>query len=305
MADEVVVRDEDVPEDTPELPAPRNPYEGLGSTPVPQKVQDILDEPPKEEEVQVAEDGTVYLPHEVYRDRLFRAFGSMGWGLVPLAEKVEGNRFIFKGRLICAGRVVAEDVGEAEYFPNNRNASRADSYKAAKSNCLKACCKDLMSGLMCLWNKQWREAWQDKWCVKVWRKPREGKKQRPSWRRKDTKPFFDEQGPVNDRRQTGSGAGGEQELRQALDMAPREDDPVAAEARRARREELYAIPLELDLEALKELIGLCDTHQDLEETRLTDMLGQQKKEDKEVLGRLYAERRHIIEHGGLPPGGEQ
>ena len=295
----------EVTPDTPEVSTARqNPYEGLGTSPVSKDVQAILDRPPEDLEVQIAEDGKVYLPHEVYRQRLFEAFGSMAWGLEPVRSIQQGNKVIYQGRLIINGRVVAEDVGESEYFPSNKGASWADAFKGAKSECLKACCKDLIGGFTCLWNKQWRDKWAATYAVKVWRKPKPGRDQKPCFRRKDSPRFYDETGFCKDQPEgggSGSGPGGNQAMREKLGMKPREVDPVAIEKRRQEWEELLSNPMELDLESLQTLIVLCDDLEQMEDQRLLDHLKTVAKGDEKALKEMYgAHRQKLRERAGDP-----
>jgi hypothetical protein len=300
---------EDPPDGTPvSVESPHHadpegsPYGGVAAGAAPPKIQEILDREVDELQVDIREDGVVYLPASVYRARLFEAFGSMGWAMVPVQPpKVDRNKVLYHGRLYCHGRFIAEKIGEHEYY---EETSMSESVDAAESECMKKCCKNLIGGFLPLWDKDWILRWQARYAVQVWRKPKPGKKNKPSWRRKDRPAFYDETGYVKEQKQQKpvqegqSAARGAAGMREDMGLDVKEDDPVATEARRQRFEELMNYPVPVELEGIKEAISLADTIDQLKDKRLVDQSEAMKKEDKALVRSWWAVRHKEITEAG-------
>jgi len=287
-------------ERTPILAPEANPYRLVAERAAPEAIQKILDRAMDDLEVEIREDGVVYLPAAAYRKRLFEAFGSLGWGMVPVESKLDNYKVLYRGRLYCHSRFVAEKVGEHEYQAKSKQASWSESMDAAESECLKKCCKNLIAGFLPLWDKGWILAWQARYAIQVWRKPKPGKDNKPVWRRKDRPEFWDETGLVKPRRQqkpaqegqsAGRGAAG---MREDMGMEVREDDPVAAEARRQRFEELMSYPVPVELAGIEEAIACADTLDQLNDRRMLDQIEAMNAADKEVLKPVWGARKMAI-----------
>lgn len=103
-----------------------------------------------------------YLPHHVYTSWLCRAFGRMGWNLVPVGKpvKTEQNVVLLPYVLHVHKTPVAFAWGEQEYFETKRDGteSRAQSYgdviESTVASALRRCMKHLGVGLE-LWDKNW------------------------------------------------------------------------------------------------------------------------------------------------------
>lgn len=117
-----------------------------------------------DEEIRIREDGIVYLPGEYYRRTLLDALGVGGWALVPMSKygyDEEYEEAYYDGALYIRGVFVARAMGGKKWRKKNKRMSRGDAVEAAKTDCLRRCCKDLGIGLD-LWNKvrvaEWRDA---------------------------------------------------------------------------------------------------------------------------------------------------
>lgn len=169
-------------------------FEGIASAPFSEKVQAILAAPIDPEMVEIRPDGIVYLPAHGYRRRLFEAFGAGGWALAPRGpvRKIPdggADLVVWPGALVVNGRFIAEAHGECKYWPpradkqdREGSMSYADAIEGAKTNCLERCCKDIMPGILCLWDPGWREAWIAKYAQQVMKQTRFGDKK--VWQRK-------------------------------------------------------------------------------------------------------------------------
>lgn len=136
----------------------------VGTTVLDDKAEAVLGEPLKPEEVAIRPDGLVYLPWTWYADRLNRAFGRLGWGLIPQAgpqSRNEGNAVlvVWGHWLVVRGTPVGFEVGGCSYFPSNHTMSFDDAAAGAKSNSLARNCKMLGMSLE-LWNQAWIEDWK-------------------------------------------------------------------------------------------------------------------------------------------------
>jgi hypothetical protein len=301
----VVVEQPDDESGVPMLAPETNPYRLAAERAAPEAIQLLLNRQMDDLQVEIREDGVVYLPASIYRDRLFEAFGSLGWAMVPVSlPKVDGNKVLYHGRLYCHSRFVAEKIGEHEYYEKSGQSSWSESVDAAESECLKKCCKNLIPGFLPLWDKGWILWWQAKYAVQVWRKPKPGKDNKPCWRRKDRPAFWDETGFVKEQKQHKpvqegqSAARGAAGLREDMGLDVKEDDPVATEARRQRFDELMNLPVPVELEGIREAIGLADKVAQLKDKRLTDQVEAMKNEDKATIRSWWAIRHKEITEGG-------
>ena len=133
--------------------------ERAGEEPFPDDVVRILSEPIDDALVDVRPDGLIYVSHPHYRDRLDSAFGPGAWALIPLAvPRVQDNRVLYYGFLKARGQYIADAVGGAQYYPNNRQGNYDNSVEAAKSDCLVRCCKALPMFREC-WDKEYADYW--------------------------------------------------------------------------------------------------------------------------------------------------
>jgi len=158
-------------------------FDGASMSPFPEKAIAVLGESVNEEEVELRDDGIVFMPGVWYRRQLFRAFGPGAWALLPRGpERTDGQTVLYKGGLYVLGRFVSEAVGECE---KRWGMSYASALEGARTDCLSRCCKDLGMAAE-LWDKAWRDSWLAKYSVKEWRNPteaqlRENPKARGRW----------------------------------------------------------------------------------------------------------------------------
>jgi hypothetical protein len=154
-------------------------FEGASMAPFSPEAAAVLGAPVPEDEVEIREDGIVYLPGVAYRRILTRAFGVGAWALLPRGPaRTMGDLVVYHGALYILGRFVSEAVGECQ---TRLGMSYASSLEGARTDCLTRCCKDLGVATE-LWDPTWREAWQAKYADKKWAEPKEpGKKGRWAW----------------------------------------------------------------------------------------------------------------------------
>lgn len=155
------------------------------------------------EDFEIREDGEVYLPQVKYRNRLNQSVGIGNWGLIVKGtsqeEMLSGAnskkiRMFLNGILVIRNCFIAEAVGEAEIFLNNGNQSLASGWEAAKSDCIKRCCKDASIGQQSA-TKAFSRAWKKEHAILV--QVRNYKSElRNMWRRKDIEPLEGELGPA-------------------------------------------------------------------------------------------------------------
>lgn len=185
------------PKQEPTLPAvpqevKRDPYHGASSRPATKEQADILMAPVDKADVEIRPDGIIYLPEIKYRRTLNRAFGPMGWSLLPRSDVTMQDKTMTRlYALYVDGRFVAEARGEMDYIPANDQMTYATTAEGVKSNALMRCCKDL--GIASeLWDPGFIEAWKREYAAAYWV---EGKN-KPQWRRNDRQPFYKEGAPV-------------------------------------------------------------------------------------------------------------
>ncbi len=102
-----------------------------------------------------------YYPHNEYTRWFNRAFGRLGWALVPIAKPsiTPGKN----GALTVScpyvlhihGKPVAFAIGEHEYFENNKQQTYGDALESTVANALRRCAKRIGVGLE-LWDRDWR-----------------------------------------------------------------------------------------------------------------------------------------------------
>lgn len=139
----------------------------VGTLELSEKALEVLGEALNEKDVQIRPDGLVYLPWTWYAERLNRAFGPLGWGLVPQAgaQKVPmGNMelVVWGHWLVVKGVAVGFEYGECAYRPDNLKMSFGDAAAGAKSNSLARNCKMLGMSLQ-LWSQEWVSDWRKKY----------------------------------------------------------------------------------------------------------------------------------------------
>ncbi|KAF2097354.1 Mgm101p-domain-containing protein [Rhizodiscina lignyota] len=116
-------------------------FHGLSTQPFSEEAQRILQEPLKEEDIEIKPDGLAYLPEIKYRRILNRAFGPGGWGLAPRGETLVTGRSVTREYgLVVHGRLVSIARGEQQYFDPEGIPTATEG---CKSNALMRCCKDL------------------------------------------------------------------------------------------------------------------------------------------------------------------
>ncbi len=157
-------------------------FDGAASSPFPPEAAAVLAAPVNDLEVEVREDGIVYLPGVAYRRILTRAFGAGAWAILPRGPaRTMGDLVVYHGALVVLGRFVSEAVGECQ---TRFGMSYASSLEGARTDCLTRCCKDLGVATE-LWDPAWRASWQAKYADKVWKDATEpGKKGRYLWKLK-------------------------------------------------------------------------------------------------------------------------
>jgi hypothetical protein len=138
-------------------------YTGASLHPFDDRVQGILSETLKEEDIELKTDGNLYLPEVKYRKVLTRAFGSGGWALVPrgphnLSQGILSREYA----LLALGKFVAQARGHAQVHQSLNAASVSES---VRSNALMRCCKDL--GIASeLWDQNFVGQWRAKFAIK-------------------------------------------------------------------------------------------------------------------------------------------
>lgn len=175
-------------------------YERIGQFVLSPEAEKVLNEPLPDGEVDIRpDDGMIYASHEYYRRQLNRAFGQMGWTLVPgspLTQRPGTNEWYQRWVLFVAGVYAAEAFESYDYQPNNARMDLSDVAEAIKSGALKRCCKDLGLATEC-WNKRFQQRWRKEHAIqvvaKVWRRGQEVNAK--CWRRKDADALPGEMSP--------------------------------------------------------------------------------------------------------------
>lgn len=161
----------------------------------------ILSEPVPADEVLLKPTGQPYLSHPSYTRWFNRAFGRMGWALVPASRpSIQGTSVVCAYVLHIHRQPAALAWGEQEYHANNKEQTYGDALEATVANALRRCAKRLGVGLE-LWDRRWLHEWMEANAVEVWVKAREeGGKARKMYRRKSDPPFWNEEASRSSRR---------------------------------------------------------------------------------------------------------
>lgn len=167
---------------------PADPYHGISQKAFPREQAVKLMAEVNPTDVEIREDGIVFLPEIKYRRRLNDAFGPGGWALMPrTAITMVDNVLTREYALYVDGRFISEARGEQEYIEENGNMTYATAAEGMRSNAMMRCCKDI--GIASeLWDPNFIGQWKldhalQAWCAKQ-------HKHKTVWWRKDRpKPF--------------------------------------------------------------------------------------------------------------------
>jgi|SRR6187402_451526 len=123
--------------------------------------ESILSEAVNPDDVLVKPNGIAYLSHPVYTKWFNRAFGRLGWALVPKAKAIKaGNLVVVPYVLYIHGQPAAFAQGEQDYFDSNKTQTFGDAIEATVASGLRRCAKRLGVGLE-LWDKRWLQQFMD------------------------------------------------------------------------------------------------------------------------------------------------
>lgn len=147
----------------------------------------VLSEAVNPVDVRMKPSGQPYLSHPTYTAWFNRAFGRLGWAIVPQSKPirtVNGKKVsvVCPYLLYIHGHPAAFANGEQEYFEDSREQTYGDALEATVASALRRCAKRLGVGLE-LWDKPWLTAYIARECVQVKVKTRDGKVIN-QWRRK-------------------------------------------------------------------------------------------------------------------------
>ena len=139
-------------------------YAGLSTRPLSkEETEELMAEIPTDQ-LDILPTGEVYAAQIVYRRKLNKAFGAMGWGLRPISPLMLKDNVMYREyALYCHGQCVSQAVGEADYQPDNARMSYATAAEAVKSNALMRCCKDLGIAAQC-WDRRFTEKFKAEHC---------------------------------------------------------------------------------------------------------------------------------------------
>jgi hypothetical protein len=156
----------------------------------------VLAQPVPIDAVQIKPTGQPYLSHPAYTRWFNKAFGRLGWTIVPRAKpRLAGNTLSCPYILYIHGQPAAFAMGEQEYYESNKEQTYGDAYEATVASALRRCAKRLGVGLE-LWDRSWLNAFMAEHCVKVFTAPRDaGDKPKVAWRRKTDPKFWNELPP--------------------------------------------------------------------------------------------------------------
>lgn len=158
--------------------------------------EQVLSEPVKEADVRVKPNGAVYLPHYAYTRWLNRAFGRLGWALLPASapkEVVSGKkRQVVQYYVLHVHKMpVAFAAGEQDYWEGNADQSYGDAAEGTVASALRRCMKRIGVGLE-LWDRQWGHRFLEAHTVKVKVSKKDVKGSvsvKSQWRMKDDPPL--------------------------------------------------------------------------------------------------------------------
>lgn len=156
--------------------------------------------PVRDEEIILKPDGKIYLPWTKYAERMNKAFGGVGWTLVPEGPpKIDGNNLVLWGfHLLIRGTYNGYAIGEQQYFDNNKNMSYGEACEGARSNAIMRLCKSI--GIGCeLWDKTFIKRWLDTYATTEWRIDSKTNQNKKVWLLKtESKNSFDKPGVIKD-----------------------------------------------------------------------------------------------------------
>lgn len=157
------------------------------------KQKKILFEEVADEDIEIRQDGIVYLPWMEYASRLSEAFG-LKWALIPQGMPKFKNNFVYWGFwLVIDGHLCGYAIGEQKYFPESKVGkdfmTYGDACEGAKSNALMRLCKGIGISIE-LWRPSRVRGWKEKYAEKTWNK----KSERWDWVRKGGEKIEDTMG---------------------------------------------------------------------------------------------------------------
>lgn len=151
----------------------------------------ILAEPVLIDAVEVKPTGQPYLSHPGYTRWFNRAFGRLGWAIVPRSKPLrDGKSVVCPYVLYIHGQPAAFAMGEQEYFEANKEQTYGDALEATVASALRRCAKRLGVGLE-LWDRAWLATFLEERCLKVWVES----DNKPRFRLRGSRPFWNEKGP--------------------------------------------------------------------------------------------------------------
>ena len=165
-----------------------------------------LDVPVKTDEVHIKPTGEVYLSHPAYTQWFNRAFGRLGWSVVPIGRPMEkGGLVVVPYVMTIHGKRVAMAYGEQQYSEKNKRQSYGEAVEATVASALRRFAKRLGVSLE-LWDKRFTHRFLTEHGVMVKVRQRDGEMV-DQWRRRDDPPLPYEQGARTVTRREDSSSG--------------------------------------------------------------------------------------------------
>jgi len=141
----------------------------------------------KDDEVEIRENGAVYIPFMTCVKRLFEVFGGE-WSVIPIDQPIIKDGAVIWGfALIVRGVYISAAYGANQYFPNNPQQDYSDCLEGAKSVSLRRLCKGMGIGSK-LWDKNWVKKWKEKHAAYSVEKYYNGKEKKVWYLKKDAPP---------------------------------------------------------------------------------------------------------------------
>lgn len=168
----------------------------------------VLNEPVNVNDIQIKPTGQPYLSHPYYTRLFNRAFGRLGWALVPVskpAKAVQGNKVsvVIPYVLYIHGQPVAFANGEQDYYENNAEQTYGDALESTVASALRRCAKRIGVSLE-MWDRRYLEAFVETRAlhvqIEVKKRGSDEKEKKWVWRLKGSAPFFNEVGRGSRRR---------------------------------------------------------------------------------------------------------
>lgn len=190
----------------------------------------ICNEPVDVSKVLIKPTGQPYLPHAEYTRWMNRAFGRLGWSMVPRSKPLANG--VGTGRVLVTipyilyihGKPAAFAIGEQEYYESNKEQTYGDAAEATVASALRRCMKRLGVGLE-LWDKAFLNAFVDEHCVRVEVDQRGERSDK--WRRLTDPPFWNEIGPGGQRPAADTRGSAPAQRRDASSWQHRNDAPIS------------------------------------------------------------------------------